>query len=83
MTDPRKFTSAVADEYMSPYQKKVTEVLKEEARRDAALTRSGRAMGSIDRGTFGGARDALISSEADRNLQTQLKLGIKVNKTLL
>ena len=76
MTDPRKFTSAVADEYMSPYQKKVTEVLKEEARRDAALTRSGRAMGSIDRGTFGGDRDALISSEADRNLQTQLsKIG--------
>ena len=33
-------------------------------------------MGSIGRGTFGGARQALMQSEADRNLQTQLaKIG--------
>lgn len=76
MSDRAVFDAATAAKYKDPYQKNVTDMLKEEARRDAAITRSRRAMGAIDRGTFGGARDALMQSEAERDLQTQLaKIG--------
>jgi hypothetical protein len=61
-----------AASYMSPYQQNVTDIQIDEARRQADIAKSGAAMGSIGRGTFGGARQALMQSEADRNLATQL-----------
>ena len=72
-----KFTDpGVATNYMDPYQANVTEMLKEDARRDAAIAKSGRAMGAINRGTFEGGRQALMEGQADRDLQTQLaKIG--------
>ena len=57
---------------MSPYQQNVTDVQLAEARRQADITRNQKALGSIGRGTFGGGRQALMASEADRNLATQL-----------
>jgi hypothetical protein len=61
---------------MDPYQKNVTRMLEEDARRNAAISKSGRGMGSISRGTFGGGRQALMEGQADRDLQTQLaKIG--------
>ena len=57
---------------MSPYQQNVVDVQLAEARRQADITRNQQALGSIGRGTFGGGRQALMASEADRNLATQL-----------
>ena len=71
-----EFDAAAATKYMDPYQANVTEMLKEDARRDAAIAKSGRAMGAINRGTFEGGRQALMEGQADRDLQTQLaKIG--------
>ena len=72
MTTPDTFDSAAASRYMSPYQRNVTDVLKDEARRDAAIAKSGRGLGAINRGTFGGGRQALMEGQAERDLQTTL-----------
>tara|TARA_R100000988_G_scaffold21766_1_gene10798 strand:- start:522 stop:1625 length:1104 start_codon:yes stop_codon:yes gene_type:complete len=66
-TDP-----GVAEAYMDPYQKQVTDIQLAEARRQGDVAKSARGMGSIGRGTFGGGRQALMESEADRNLAAQL-----------
>jgi hypothetical protein len=69
----QKFTdSGVADSYMSPYMQNVVDVQSAEARRQADITKAGMGMQSIGRGTFGGGREALMQSEADRNLAIQL-----------
>ena len=68
-----KFTDpGIAASYMNPYQQQVVDVQTQEARRQADIAKAGRGMGSIGRGTFGGGRQALMESEADRALATQL-----------
>jgi len=68
-----KFTDpGIAGSYMNPYQQQVVDVQTQEARRQADIAKAGRGMGSIGRGTFGGGRQALMESEADRALATQL-----------
>jgi len=68
-----KFTDpGVAASYMNPYQQQVTDVQLDEARRQGDIAKSGRGLGSISRGTFGGGRQALMEGEADRNLAMQL-----------
>ena len=62
------FDPSAAAYYASPYQEAVTDVAVREARRQGDIERSRGAMGAIGRGTFGGARQALIQSEQDRNL---------------
>lgn len=69
---PQTFGADQAAQYMSPYQQNVTDVQLAEARRQADIKRNQQALGSIGRGTFGGGRQALMASEADRNLATQL-----------
>ena len=76
MADRAEFDATTATKYMDPYQANVTDVLKEDARRDAAIAKSGRGLGAINRGTFGGGRQALMEGQADRDLQTTLaKIG--------
>ena len=76
MADRAEFDAAAAAKYMDPYQANVTDILKADAREDAAIAKSGRGMGSINRGTFGGGRQALMEGQADRDLQTTLaKIG--------
>jgi hypothetical protein len=67
MTDPGQ-TQA----FMSPYIQNVLEVNKAEALRDAQKQLVGANLASARQGTYGGARNALMQSEADRNLQTQM-----------
>jgi hypothetical protein len=62
------FDPSAAAYYSSPYQEAVTDVAVREARRQGDIERSRGAMGAIGRGTFGGARQALMQSEQDRNL---------------
>ena len=81
MTTPGTFDATAAATYMSPYGANVTDMAKAEARRDAAIAKAGRGMGSIGRGTFGGGRQALVEGQADRDLQTQLaKIGYQGDK---
>ena len=72
MATPAEFDATAAAKYMSPYQSNVTDIQLTEARRQADIAKSGRGMGSIGRGTFGGGRQALMEGEADRNLAMQL-----------
>jgi 23S rRNA A2030 N6-methylase RlmJ len=67
MTDPTKTA-----QYMSPYVQNVIDVNKAEAMRDAQKQLVGANLASSRQGTYGGARNALMQSEADRNLQTKL-----------
>ena len=62
------FTPGAASYYASPYQEAVTDVAVREARRQGDIERSRGALGAIGRGTFGGARQALMQAEQDRNL---------------
>ena len=62
------FGSAQASQYMDPYQQNVTDTALREAQLQGQLQKQAGAMGAIGRGTFGGARQALIQSEGDRNL---------------
>jgi hypothetical protein len=69
----QKFTDpGMAAQYMNPYQQQVVDVQTQEARRQADIAKASRGLGSISRGTFGGGRQALMESEADRALATQL-----------
>ena len=72
VTTDRFTDTGIAASYMNPYQQQVVDVQTQEARRQADIAKAGRGMGSIGRGTFGGGRQALMESEADRALATQL-----------
>jgi hypothetical protein len=67
MTDPGK-TQA----FMSPYIQNVLDVNKAEALRDAQKGLVAQNLAASRQGSYGGARNALMQSEADRNLQTQM-----------
>jgi hypothetical protein len=58
--------------FMSPYVQNVIDVNKAEALRDAQKQLVGANLASSRQGTYGGARNALMQSEADRNLQTKM-----------
>jgi len=66
------FGQTQANQYMSPYQQNVTDIALREARQQGDIQRQQGALGSIGRGTFGGARQALIQAEQGRNLNRQL-----------
>ena len=63
------FTDAgVAQKYMDPY----TDVLKQEAKRQAGISGLAQQAAAARSGAFGGARDVIQRSEANRALQQQL-----------
>jgi len=72
MAGPQDYTGQNVTQYMSPYQQNVVDVQKAEAMRDAQKQLMGANLGSARQGTYGGARNALMQSERDRNLQTQM-----------
>ena len=66
-------TSAEAmGQYMSPYMQNVVDVQSQEARRQADISRQSQKSQAVGQGAFGGSRSAIVQSEADRNLATQL-----------
>lgn len=73
MAAPGVFGSDVAQQYMSPYQQMVTDVAKQEAVRDYQKGQVGANLAAARQGTYGGARNILAQTEAQRNLQTQLQ----------
>jgi hypothetical protein len=62
----------IAQSYMDPYTQAVVDVQKREAQRQANIQKQAGAMGAISRGTFGGARQALMQTEQDRATQDLL-----------
>ena len=60
------FGAPEAASYMSPYQSNVTDIAVREAEKQRDLAKSAGATGSIGRGTFGGARQALMQTEQER-----------------
>jgi hypothetical protein len=72
MSGPDQYNSSAVNQYMSPYMNNVVDVQKQAAMRDAQMKLVGANLGSARQGTYGGARNALMQSEADRNLQTQM-----------
>jgi hypothetical protein len=66
------FGAADAANYMNPYQQNVTDTALREARRQADIMRNRNMAGSMSRGTFGGARQALLQSQQDRGTQQNL-----------
>ncbi len=59
-------------QFMSPYMQNVLDVNKAEALRDAQKSLVGQNLQAARQGTYGGARQLLAQSEADRNLQNRL-----------
>jgi hypothetical protein len=62
----------MTQQYMSPYIQNVMDVNKAEALRDAQRGLMTSNLASAKQGTYGGARNALMQSEAERNLQTKI-----------
>jgi len=69
---PGTFSSRDAAYYADPYQQNVTDIALREAKRAGAQTARDINLGSVGRGTYGGARNALMQAELQRNLGTQL-----------
>ena len=66
------FSPAAASYYMSPYATNVSDIVAREARRVGDIEKAKGAMGAIGRGTFGGARQALMQAEQERGLQQNI-----------
>lgn len=62
----------VADSYMSPYMQNVVDIQMREAARQADILDQQRNSQLARAGAFGGSRQAIIQSEADRNRLQQL-----------
>ena len=66
------FNQGAAGFYMDPYQQYVTDIALREAQLQGAKDRQAGMLGSIGRGTFGGARQALMQAEQRRGLNQNL-----------
>ena len=73
MEGPSSFTGqGTAQQYMSPYMQQVVDIQKQEAIRDAQQGQLGANLAAARQGTYGGARQALMQTERERNLGQQL-----------
>jgi hypothetical protein len=68
----QSFGGQNASQYMSPYQQYVTDIALREAELKGAKDRRASMLGSIGRGSFGGARQALMQAEQQRYLNQNL-----------
>jgi hypothetical protein len=65
----QNFGQGAADYYMSPYTQAAINPALREARLQGDLQKQAGMLGSIGRGTFGGARQALLQAEQERGTQ--------------
>jgi hypothetical protein len=66
------FGQGAANYYSNPYQQNVTNIALREAQQKGQLDKNALMSGSIGRGTFGGARQALLQAEQNRGLNQQM-----------
>jgi hypothetical protein len=70
----RMATSPAAyQQFMSPYQRMVTDLQIQAAQRQADIARAQRGSQAARAGAFGGARQAIENAEAQRALETQMQ----------
>lgn len=62
MSEAPIWNQQIADYYASPYQQAVTDTAIRKAQEEAERQRANFALGSIGRGTFGGAREGLMQA---------------------
>jgi hypothetical protein len=67
-TDPR-----ATEAYMSPYMQNVVDYQKSQALRDFQIGQGLRSAQAVGKGAFGGSRQAIVESEAERALGSQLQ----------
>jgi hypothetical protein len=65
-------SQSISQQYMSPYMQNVVDVQQREAQRQADIAAQQQQANAVRAGAFGGGRDAIMRSEAQRNLATQL-----------
>ena len=73
----QQFTQGVTDpatmgSFMSPYQQQVTDIAKSNAIREAQMAQQATNLGAARQGTYGGARQALMQGEREKNLLSNL-----------
>jgi hypothetical protein len=66
------FGGAQAQQYMNPYMQNVTDIAVREAQARGLQEKQNLMTGAIGRGTFGGARNALLQAEQQRGVNQQL-----------
>ena len=66
------FDANAAQQYMNPYLQNALNPQLEEARRQSQITQLGNAAKSTQAGAYGGSRQALMDTETQRNLGTNL-----------
>ena len=68
----QNFGQGAADYYMNPYQQNVTDIAKREAARQSGIQGTQQQAQATQAGAFGGARDAIMRAERERNLGQQM-----------
>lgn len=68
----QRFDQSQADFYMSPYQQNVIDIQKRELQRDYDKQMPVLDAAAVRAGAFGGDRQAILQSEAQRNLNQQM-----------
>jgi hypothetical protein len=68
----QNFGQAAADYYTNPFQQNVTNIALRQAQQKGLMDKNALMSGAIGRGTFGGARNALLQAEQASNLNQQL-----------
>jgi hypothetical protein len=69
---PGTFDAAAAKQYMNPYLQASLDPQLAEARRQSQITQMGNNAQAVKAGAFGGSRGALMNTETQRNLGTNL-----------
>lgn len=69
---PGTFDAAAAQQYMNPYLQASLDPQIAEARRQSQITQMGNNAQAVKAGAFGGSRGALMNTETQRNLGTNL-----------
>jgi hypothetical protein len=69
---PGTFDAAAAKQYMNPYLQASLDPQLAEARRQSQITQMGNAAQATKAGAFGGSRGALMNTETQRNLGSNL-----------
>ena len=72
LTAGEGFTADVAQQYMSPYMQEVVDIQKQKAIEDAQKAELAQGLASARQGTYGGARQALMTGEREKGLREQL-----------
>jgi len=67
-----QFTAGAAQQYMNPYLQASLNPQIEEARRQSQITQMGNAAKATQAGAFGGSRSAIMDTETQRNLGSNL-----------